>query len=141
MYHDFITSPLPLNLSPTCFSRSYFFMPLLFLSLSQLVLHTLSLSLSQSQGHATQIDCSLIANVMMLQSTHLTCLINTTAATPALFSLSCSHTHPQLSAQTCAQLQKAMLRGSYHVLFFYSYSQLSPPQIQMMNCQISSQIH
>lgn len=76
-------------------------------SVCQLVLH-LSLFHPQSQGHTRQIDCTLIANVMMLQSTYLTCLINTTAATLALFSLSFIlwHTSTHADTHSCTQFQE-----------------------------------
>lgn len=91
MNRDYITCPLPFkSLSHLLFSI-FFFIPHLSLSLS--LSTSFCISLPQSQGHARQIDCTLIANVMMLQSTHLTCLINTTAAIPALSSHTCAHTH------------------------------------------------
>ncbi len=80
---------------------SHLLLSLVFLHLSlSLNLPSTSASLSQSQGHARQIDCTLIANVMMLQSTHLTCLINTTAATAVLFFHTFSHT----STHACTHL-------------------------------------
>lgn len=90
MYHNFITP------HPSFKSLPHLIFSIVLLHISSIPLSqstsSLSLSPSESQGHATQIDCGLIANVMMLQSTHLTCLINTTAATPVHFSLMLSHT-------------------------------------------------
>lgn len=96
------------SLSPSCFSWFLFlYTTPLPLTQCQLVLH-LPLFLSQSQEHARQIDGALIANVMMLQSTYLTCLINTTAATSALFSLSYSDTHRHAHTHSCTQLRAVM---------------------------------
>ena len=115
----YITSPLPLYLFLTCFSQSSFFIPHLSLSLSLPTTSaslSLSLSLSQSQGHAGQIDYTLIANVMMLQSTHLTCLINTTAATSLLLPHihKCTRTHTRRLPE-----RQSVLTSSYHVLSPY----------------------
>lgn len=95
MYHHFVASISCLkSLSHLLSSVVSLFSPSWFALWLSPLLHTLCRS--RSQGHATQIDCSLIASVMMLWSAHLTCLINTTAATPALLlSPTLSHTlHP-----------------------------------------------
>lgn len=121
MYHHFITSISCLkSLSHLLSSVVSFFSPSYFPLWLSPLLHTLCRS--RSRGHATQIDCSLIASVMMLRSAHLTCLINTTAATPALLlSPTLSRTlHPHKPPTV------TLLGSSNHVLFSCIHPHLSP---------------